>query len=132
MPTLNPTGYCYHCKQNVLLAREDIDVCLALILLIFTAGIGLIIYMVYYYNKEEVRCVHCGATCSQTTCSQTFNRSETQVKPQVSSQPQPQEKILQEQKVIDNKKADINFCPFCGDNFDQEGVKFCPNCGSKV
>ncbi len=127
MNTINPTGYCYHCKQNVLLSREDIDICLALILLIFTAGIGLVFYMLYYYRKEEIRCVHCGATCSPT-----FNRSETQIAPQISNQPQHQEKILQEQKPVETKKAGVNFCPLCGEEFDQEGVKFCPSCGNKV
>ena len=127
MPTLNPTGYCYHCKQNVLLAREDIDICLAIVLLIFTAGIGLIIYMVIYYGKEEDRCVHCGATCSQT-----FDSSGSQIAPQVSTQPHQQGRSLPVQEVVQEKKTGFNFCPFCGDNFDQEGVKFCPNCGSKV
>jgi hypothetical protein len=125
MTTLNPTGYCYHCKQQVLLKREDIDICLVLILAIFTAGIGLIVYLAYYYKKEEVHCVHCGATCSQT-----FDPSESQIAPQVSNQPQA--RLFQEQEAVKEEKADINFCPFCGENFNQAGVKFCPNCGSKI
>lgn len=124
---MSETGYCYHCKQQVLLKREDIDICLALILLFFTAGIGLIIYLAIYYGKEEDRCVHCGATCNQT-----FDRSDSQIVPQVSNQPQHQDRTLHIQEVVEEKKADVNFCPFCGENFDQEGVKFCPNCGSKV
>ena len=124
---LNQTGYCYHCKQQVLLKREDIDICLALILLIFTAGIGLLIYLAIYYGKEENRCVHCGATCSQT-----FERPGPQVAPQVSPQPQYQERALPPQEIEKPKTKDVNFCPFCGDSFDQQGVKFCSNCGSKV
>ena len=127
MPTLNPTGYCYHCKQQVLLKREDIDICLAIILLIFTAGIGLLIYIAIYYGKEENRCVHCGSTCSQT-----FEPPTSQVTPQVSPRPQYQDRSLPVQDVVENKTGNVNFCPFCGDSFDQVGVKFCPNCGSKV
>jgi len=127
MPTLNPTGYCYHCKQNVLLTREDIDICLALILLIFTVGIGLIFYIAYYYSKEENRCVHCGATCSLA-----IERSDSQLPPQVSNQPQIQNRSQYVEQAVQEKKTDVNFCPFCGETFDQEGVKFCPNCGSKV
>ena len=127
MPTINPTGYCYHCKQQVLLKREDIDICLALILLIFTAGIGLVIYIVIYYSKEEDRCVHCGATCSQT-----LEGSVTQGAPQISQQSQHQDSPSRVQEVVVEKKTEINFCPFCGENFDQGGVKYCPNCGSKV
>ena len=127
MPTLNPTGYCYHCKQNVLLSREEIDICLAIVLLFFTFGIGLIIYLVIYYGKEEDRCVHCGATCSQT-----FDSSGSQIAPQVSSQPQDQGRAVSLQEAVEEKNADVNFCSFCGEQFDQEGVKFCPNCGSKI
>ena len=61
MTTTNPTGYCPRCQQNVLLKREEIDTCLAIILLIFTAGIGLLIYLAIYYSKAEDRCIHCGA-----------------------------------------------------------------------
>ena len=124
---LNQTGYCYHCKQQVLLKREDIDMCLAIILLFFTAGIGLLIYLAIYYGKEEKRCVHCGATCSQT-----FERSGSQITPQISPQPQYQEKSLPPRETISPETKEVNFCPFCGDSFDQQGVKFCPNCGSKV
>jgi len=124
---LNQTGYCYHCKQQVLLKREDIDICLALILLFFTAGIGLLIYLAIYYGKEEDRCVHCGATCSQT-----IEGPGSQVSPQVSPQPQQQERSLSPREIVQSKTKDVNFCPFCGESFDQQGVKFCPNCGSNV
>ncbi len=124
---LNQTGYCYHCKQQVLLKREDIDMCLAIILLFFTAGIGLIIYLAIYYGKEENRCVHCGATCSQT-----IESPGSQVTPQVSPQPQYQERSLPPQEIVQQNTKDVNFCPFCGESFDQKGVKFCPNCGSKI
>ena len=128
MPTtINPTGYCYHCKQNVLLRREDIDICLALILLIFTAGIGLVIYLAIYYSKEEDRCVHCGATCTQT-----LNRSNSQPTQQISNQTPHEVSSLPIQEVVENHAKDVHFCPFCGDSIQQVGVKFCPNCGSKV
>ena len=48
MTTTNPSGWCPRCQQNVLLTREEIDTCLAVVLLIFTAGIGLLIYLAIY------------------------------------------------------------------------------------
>ncbi|MGV9171384.1 MAG: hypothetical protein ACOC44_00465 [Promethearchaeia archaeon] len=55
---MSKTAYCSKCERNVLLVREDIDLPLAIILLIFTAGFGLFIYLIIYYNREENRCVH--------------------------------------------------------------------------
>ena len=54
------TGYCPKCSKNVLLTRGKLDFCIAIMLLIFTIGIGLIFY---YYAREKNRCVHCGSLC---------------------------------------------------------------------
>ena len=124
MTTTNPTGFCPRCNQQVLLKREDIDTCLALILLIFTAGIGLIIYLIIYYNKAEDKCIHCGTriTAFQAQSPYTY---QTQVPNQQSSFTSP---VNVSEEVTGSRPS---FCALCGEKLDL-GIKFCPNCGSKI
>ena len=116
MTTKNPVGYCPHCQQNVLLTRGEIDACLAIILLIFTAGIGLIIYLAIYYSKPEDRCVHCG-----TQVSSIIRQSSNQIQPNRYSQTFEQ---------IEGERG--YYCSFCGEKLGESGLKYCPNCGSKI
>ncbi|MFX1315090.1 MAG: hypothetical protein ACFE9T_04450 [Promethearchaeota archaeon] len=130
MTTTNPTGYCPHCEQKVLLTREDIDMCLAIILLIFTAGIGLIIYLVIYYRRAENRCVHCGTQINvfqiEKTNQISFQQQKTQVNPYVDQTDSTYTSTtLQE---VNN----IFYCVFCGEKLENSNIKFCPNCGSKI
>ena len=122
MTTLNPTGWCPRCQQNVLLKREEIDTCLAIILLIFTAGIGLIIYLAIYYSKAEDRCIHCS---SKITALQTESP--------YTSQPQIQQSSYSTPANISEEVTGVkpNFCALCGEKLDM-GIKFCPNCGSQI
>ncbi|MFX1381962.1 MAG: hypothetical protein ACFFBP_05910 [Promethearchaeota archaeon] len=117
------SGFCHHCNQNVLLRREEFDVCLAIILLLFTAGIGFIIYLAVYYSKPEDRCIHCGnriALIESSQYSQQNVHNKGIPKP-VSSKPS-QEEI----QIIDEPI----YCAFCGDKLSTE-ENYCPNCGSK-
>jgi len=136
------TGYCSHCKQNVLLKREDIDTCLAIILLLFTAGIGLVIYLIIYYSKPENRCVHCNSICEitlprqypesteQLSYQQQASVNELTFQGQQIPQQIPDKKMPE--KVEEVKGATYYYCPFCGDKLENRGVKFCPGCGSKL
>ncbi|MEJ2251116.1 MAG: zinc-ribbon domain-containing protein [Candidatus Lokiarchaeota archaeon] len=138
MTTKNPTGYCPHCKQNVLLTREDIDVCLAIILLIFTAGIGLIIYIAIYYSKPENRCVHCNTIVEP---KYNFPNRQTQARMTYQDHDNPyvyQEKVesksnsnympLEATKAYSDKQR---YCELCGAKIESENQKFCSNCGNK-
>lgn len=120
MTTLNPTGWCPRCQQNVLLKREEIDTCLAIILLIFTAGIGLIIYLAIYYSKAEDRCIHCSAKIT-TPQTQSPYISQTQQTSYSTS-------VNVSEEVTGFKPG---FCALCGEKLDS-GTKFCPNCGSQI
>ncbi len=124
MTTKNPTGFCPRCNQEVLLTREDIDVCLAIILLIFTAGIGLIIYLVWYYSKEENTCVHCGSKITTLKPSSPYTY-------QFQPQTQQQSYITPVDVSGETKVSGVNFCALCGEKLEF-GIKFCPNCGSKI
>ena len=123
MPTNNPTGFCPRCNQNVLLIRKDFDTCLAIILLIFTAGIGLIIYLAVYYSRREDRCAHCG---TQITISQSQKSYSYQPQIQTQSTLSPPPGIISEEI----KGVTPQFCALCGEKLEP-GTKFCPNCGSK-
>ena len=124
MTTTNPTGWCPRCQQNVLLKREEIDTCLAIVLLIFTIGIGLIIYLAIYYSRPEENCVHCGAkiTTPQPPSPYTYQ-----------SQPQVQQSSYSTPVSVSEEVtgAGANFCALCGEKLDV-GAKFCQNCGSQI
>lgn len=124
MTTINPTGYCNRCNQKVLLKREDIDTCLAIILLIFTVGIGLLIYLAIYYSKAEDRCIHCGnkITALQTPSPYTY---QTQPQVQQSSYSTP---VNTSEEIAGSRP---NFCSLCGEKLDP-GISYCPNCGSQI
>ncbi len=117
MTTKNPTGYCPHCKQNVLLVREDINILLAIILLCFTCGIGLIIYLIIYYSQKEDRCIHC-------------NTQITSLPDQYSQTILPNQTQYREVETISGETA--NYCPLCGEKLDNQTQNFCPHCGSKI
>ena len=123
MVSNTPIGYCEHCKQNVLLTRQDIDMCLAIILLIFTAGIGLIIYLLIYYSKPKNRCVHCGTVVTTSV------QSESHAPQQLTYTQQPKQEALPVE-IIEGEKA--SYCPLCGAQLDDRDQSFCPSCGSKI
>ena len=118
------TGFCQHCNQNVLLRRDDFDVCLAIILLIFTAGIGLIIYIVVYYSKPANRCIHCGSRIPYIDSSQYLQQNNHSQEYQHVFPTQP----VQESAHLKDKAT---YCTFCGGEL-KSGVSYCPNCGSKI
>ena len=124
MTTTNPTGWCQRCQQNVLLKREEIDTCLAIVLLIFTAGIGLLIYLAIYYSKAEDRCIHCGGRITALQTPSPY-ASQTQTPIQQPSYSTP----VNTSEAITGSRA--NFCNLCGEKLDQ-GIRFCPNCGSQI
>lgn len=128
MSTRNVLGYCPSCKQNVLLVREAINWPLAIILLIFTGGIGLIVYGIIYYNKVPSRCIHCHSQIALVSTSRV----------QSSNQIQPISRLGQESDinavdpVEDNKTLQQNICSFCGEALFNKEAKFCAHCGTKV
>jgi hypothetical protein len=123
MATRNPTGYCPRCKQDVLLTREDINWGVAILLLCFTGGIGLIIYLVIYYSKPEDRCIHCNMRIVRGS-SQYSSRSLISQNESFSSK--------EIQKIQPNENDQPKYCPFCGEKLESSNVKFCSSCGTKV
>lgn len=117
---VNNIGYCPHCKQNVLLKREDIDVCVAIILFFFTAGIGLIIYLIIYYGKPQNRCVHCNSIVSPALSEPiTTEKIETPAPPSSYS-------------FTSSNKESIKFCAYCGEPIKSNITQYCAHCGTKI
>ncbi|MFX1315088.1 MAG: hypothetical protein ACFE9T_04440 [Promethearchaeota archaeon] len=118
--------YCPNCKMNVLTSRKDINIPLAILLAIFTGGIGLLIYLAVWYSKEN-RCIHCKSEC-QTLSNNGQLNSNDQVQ---YHNYQIQEYIPSPQKQSEGGKS--KFCYNCGSRVaDREKAKFCPYCGASV
>jgi len=120
--------YCSQCKTNVLTSREDIDICLAIVLLIFTGGIGLIIYLAIYYGRDPNRCVHCNSICKpkliEEKPSSTIQDINQSYKP-IRLVP------IQEEPEEDEKHS--KYCFNCGVQLNErDGLRFCPFCGTNI
>jgi DNA-directed RNA polymerase subunit RPC12/RpoP len=122
------TMYCPKCNSNVLATREDLDICLMIILLIFTGGIGLIIYLVIYYGKDPIRCVHCNSICKPKLVEREVRSSYQNINPTYEAGT-----VLTIEKEQENIEIRSKYCFNCGTQLDQRaGLKFCPFCGSKI
>jgi len=138
MTTINPTGFCPNCKQNVLLVREEIDWPLAIILMCFTGGIGLIIYLIIYYGKNEDRCIHCHSQITKKVApyaqltQQEARNVQNPYRFQTETQKQQKNEYTVSESVEGVKNIQPNFCPFCGERLENKDAQFCPHCGTKV
>ncbi|MFX0060183.1 MAG: hypothetical protein ACFE85_08750 [Candidatus Hodarchaeota archaeon] len=122
------TLYCPKCNSNVLTTREEPDICLMIILLIFTGGIGLIIYLVIYYGKDPIRCVHCKSICKPELVEKESNSSNQEINKYYEVRP-----ILTIEKEQDNVEFHSKYCFNCGVQLDERAeLKFCPFCGTKI
>ena len=128
MSTRNTAGYCPYCKQNVLLVREAANWPLMIILLIFTAGVGLIIYGIIYFNKNPSRCIHCHSQIALASTSSVQSTNQIQTKTDLGQESD----IKAVDSVEDNKTLQQNFCSFCGGLLLNKKAKFCAHCGTKV
>ncbi|MFX1236266.1 MAG: zinc-ribbon domain-containing protein [Promethearchaeota archaeon] len=135
MSITNNIGYCNHCQQNVLLKRKEFDVCLAIILVFFTAGIGLLIYLAIYHSKPPDRCVHCNSLCfpqvtAKSSNSTIQNNNIAPKNPYIVQDQKPKE-IQMPQKIEEEIPPEKGYCGFCGEEITP-GTKFCPSCGTKL
>lgn len=116
-------GYCKYCKQDVELIRQDFDICLAIILLLFTAGIGLIIYLIIYFSKPKNQCILCGTEIISPIAKESVTPK------QIHYSPQREDKSLTVE-IIEGEEA--NYCPLCGTQLDERNKTYCPSCGSEI
>ncbi|MFX1389207.1 MAG: hypothetical protein ACFE9Z_03980 [Promethearchaeota archaeon] len=120
--------YCPKCNMNVYTKKNEFNIGLAIILAIFTGGIGLLIYVAVYLDKEhKPRCIHCDSICYENK-EDTQKVSNFQVI-NTSNQSKGQSLVLESHKIEEEPK----FCYNCGTELNQdENAKFCALCGSST
>lgn len=120
--------YCPKCNMNVYTKKNEFNIGLAIILAIFTGGIGLLIYLAIYLDRDhKPRCIHCGSICYEKK-EETQEISNYQVI-STSNYSQGQKLILESQKLKERPK----FCYNCGTELNEdENAKFCALCGSAI
>ncbi len=120
--------YCPTCKMAVYTKPNQFNIGLAIILAIFTGGIGLLIYVAVYLDKsQKPRCIHCDSICYEKK-EETQQGSNYQL---VSSPTPPQnQKVIVESKQVEEKSE---FCYNCGSELDSSAnAKFCALCGTSI
>lgn len=126
MSTTAITMYCPNCKENVLTTREDVNLFLAFILVIFTSGIGLLIYLIIYYEREPNHCVHCHVICEPLLSQNLEIHSENHSTDNDVAEVQYATVIVKEQE------GDSNFCYNCGTKLQRKEAQYCPLCGTSI
>ncbi|UCC20741.1 MAG: hypothetical protein JSV62_05500 [Promethearchaeota archaeon] len=121
--------YCPNCNMNVYTRKNDFNIGLAIFLAIFTGGIGLLIYVAIYLDREhKPRCIHCNNVCYEQKEEINQPVSNYQVVSN-SNQIQNQSLIIKSQ----NSEEKPKFCYNCGSELDgSENAKFCALCGSSL
>jgi len=108
--------YCENCQRNVE-AEKDFNGCAFVALLIFTLGIGAVIYLIVYASKEPDMCPYCHRG--------KFLRAPRE-KPQ-----KPVQKVIYVQQIQPEVKSSGNYCPNCGVKLSKD-AKYCELCGSEI
>ncbi|MEJ2251117.1 MAG: hypothetical protein P8Y70_13315 [Candidatus Lokiarchaeota archaeon] len=124
-------AYCPYCKTTQKLKREDFNVWLSIVLLIFT-GIGFFIYLIYHYTKPKDRCYFCGtiiqhpqAMLEKGEYVKYGNIASREIGTRIEKQKDSDEEIVQ------IRGDTIKYCRYCGGEL-KEDSKFCPSCGSII
>jgi len=118
--------YCPKCEKGVITKEEEFNIALAIILAIFTGGIGLLIYIAVYMDKKN-RCIHCNSVCkTQIIENQPISGYQAL---NVPNQTQNQKSIIITQSAGEKPK----FCYNCGSELEHgENAKFCRLCGNSI
>ncbi|MFX1567971.1 MAG: hypothetical protein ACFFCV_06360 [Promethearchaeota archaeon] len=121
--------YCPKCNMNVYTKKNEFNIGLAIILAIFTGGLGLLIYIAIYLDRaHKPRCIHCDSVCYEQKENITEPISNYQVQ-SVAHQPQTIQVIGKSEK--EEEKA--LYCYNCGTELDRNAdAKFCALCGSSI
>jgi len=116
--------YCEKCQTNVLTKREDLDVGIIILLFIFTAGLGVLIYLVVYYDKKPNRCIHCNSICKPMLIEHHNDKKLVTL--------EPKSEKTHNYVSIKTINETSKFCYNCGTELDDRERKYCPFCGVNV
>lgn len=119
--------YCSQCKTNVETKKMEFNIAFAIFLAIFTGGIGLLIYVAVYLDREKrPRCIQCNSVCYALTNTQPSPKYQLVT---TTNQAMDQKTVLVTQTEDEKSK----FCYNCGSELNQREVaRFCPLCGTST
>ncbi|TXT67312.1 MAG: hypothetical protein BAJALOKI1v1_120004 [Promethearchaeota archaeon] len=109
--------------------RVPPDIWLIVLLAIFTAGIGVAIYLAIYYSKhEKTICVECNYKLKPITGDEVSLKKQFQPleNPYKLSLEQP---ISKEDSFLVGSQLEL--CPYCGQKMEKD-MDVCPNCQSTI
>lgn len=135
MSKIETIKYCPHCKRNVLATRKDFRVGLAIVLAIFTGGIGLLIYLAIYLDKDKILCIHCRTECQirQTEEQLNVNSGYTSSNYAVVNQGPQKQLVVMPVEKESVEPNNTKYCYNCGAPLSGlKTQKFCPLCGSNI
>jgi hypothetical protein len=114
--------------MNVYTKPNQFNIGLAIILAIFTGGIGLLIYVAVYLDKsQKPRCIHCDSICYEQK-----EENQPSSNYQLVSSPTPSQN---EKNTVKPQQVEENpgFCFNCGSELDNStNAKFCALCGTSI
>ncbi len=120
--------YCPKCKMNVYTKPNQFNIGLAIILAIFTGGIGLLIYVAVYLDKsQKPRCIHCDSICYE---KKEENQPSSNYQLVSTPTPSQNENVTVKSQQVNEKPG---FCFNCGSEIDvSASAKFCALCGTSI
>ncbi len=122
-------GYCPHCKKVVKAKRSDLDIGLIILLAIFTAGVGVIIYLLIFYSRNEHDlCEHCNSKLRAIPTNYYEDSRVSAVSQQNPYKISSKSDDFEEEEIKSIKKQ---YCPYCGVQIASNAGK-CPNCNCKL
>ncbi|TXT67311.1 MAG: hypothetical protein BAJALOKI1v1_120003 [Promethearchaeota archaeon] len=128
--------YCSNCNKEVQVKREDINWAILVLLTIFTAGIGVLIYLSVYFRKPMNRCIHCNSLCYSTfnaLASNKLRNSETIPAAGSSGQVLTTIKKTALKEDDSQSRKELKYCTNCGLEIDDRGkLNFCAYCGFQL
>jgi hypothetical protein len=115
--------YCPVCEEEVQAKRENMNWAILILLTIFTAGIGTLIYLAIWLEKPLNRCITCNSLCYPSR--EAFN-----IKNVSNSRTSRQVSTTVPEKVEVNEEKSV-FCVSCGAELDAK-AHYCAYCGSNL
>jgi len=120
--------FCASCKEENVMIRKEIKMNEIILLLFFTAGIGIFIYfLIYQYGN--IRC------CNK--CGKNIKITEQEIKNQNNQSEQYNSVVPYSEPVLTQSQDEENqsgksFCFLCGSVLIRENPNYCPNCGTEL
>lgn len=155
MISKNQLNFCPICKKYVEIGRKpfkDNVLLIWTIVLIVTLGLATPVLIYLYFRRKKNRCKKCNNIVVIIPPGQDLTKimelpkemysvtSEKVDKETAMSEIETTEKLLEPDQVQETPQVKkrvvfyrkIAFCPFCGENIENDNVEFCSKCGADL